>query len=49
MIHLDNVCDPKLHFEYITKAPTDLYTEKSLRMIVLLAKYWTAIYWRVKK
>lgn len=49
MIHLDNIRSPKLPSAYIIKAPTDLYTEKSLHMIVLLAKYWIAIYWRVKK
>lgn len=48
MIHLDNVCSPKLHLEYITEAPKDLCV-KSLPMIVLLAKSWIAIYWRVKK
>lgn len=49
MIHLDNIHGPNLHLEYISEAPTDLYTEKSLYRIVLLAKYWIAIYWRVKK
>lgn len=49
MIHFDNVCSPKLHLEYVTEAPKDLCVEKSLHMIVLLAKSWIAIYWRVKK
>lgn len=49
MIHLDDVFSPKLHLQYVIKAPVDLYTEEFLHMIVLLAKYWIAIYWRLRK
>lgn len=30
MIHLDDVFSPKLHLQYVIKAPVDLYTEEFL-------------------
>jgi len=48
MIYLDDVRGPKLHLEYVTRAPTEC-REKPLHMIVLSAKCWIAICWRVKK